>query len=104
MDGTTAVSLSEYMNSQFDPSLSWADIDWMRSVWNGPVVIKGIQTVEDAKLAVEHGVDAIALSNHGGRQLDGAPTPIELVEPVAQAVGGRTRSTATAACDAGATS
>jgi L-lactate dehydrogenase (cytochrome) len=90
IDGTTAVSLSEYMNAQFDASLSWADIDWMRSVWNGPVVIKGIQTVEDAKLAVEHGVDAIALSNHGGRQLDGAPTPIELVEPVAQAVGGRT--------------
>jgi L-lactate dehydrogenase (cytochrome) len=89
MDGTTAVSLSEYINSQFDPSLSWADIDWMRSVWNGPVVVKGIQTVADAKLAVEHGVDAIALSNHGGRQLDGAPTPIELVEPVAQAVGGQ---------------
>jgi L-lactate dehydrogenase (cytochrome) len=90
VDGTTAVSLSAYINSQFDPSLSWADIDWMRSVWNGPVVIKGIQTVEDARIAVEHGVDAIALSNHGGRQLDGAPTPIELVEPVAQAVGGST--------------
>lgn len=88
VDGTTAVSLSDYVNSQFDPSLSWADIDWMRSVWNGPVVIKGIQTVEDAKLAVEHGVDAIALSNHGGRQLDSAAVPIELVEPVAQAVGG----------------
>ncbi len=87
-DGTTAVSLSAYINSQFDPSLSWADIDWMRSVWSGPVVIKGIQTVADAKIAVSNGVDAIALSNHGGRQLDGAPTPIELVEPVAQAVGG----------------
>jgi L-lactate dehydrogenase (cytochrome) len=87
-DGTTAVSLSEYVNSQFDPSLSWSDIEWMRSVWNGPVVVKGIQTVDDAKLAVEHGVDAIALSNHGGRQLDPAPVPIELVEPVAQAVGG----------------
>lgn len=90
IDGTTAVSLSEYMNAQFDPSLSWADIDWMRSVWSGPVVLKGIQTVDDAKIAAEHGVDAIALSNHGGRQLDGAPAPIELVEPVAQAVGGRT--------------
>jgi L-lactate dehydrogenase (cytochrome) len=88
VDGTTAVSLSAYINSQFDPSLSWADIDWMRSVWNGPVVIKGIQTVDDARIAVEHGVDAIALSNHGGRQLDGAPAPIELVEPVAQAVAG----------------
>jgi L-lactate dehydrogenase (cytochrome) len=87
-DGSTAVSLSEYINSQFDPSLSWADIEWMRANWSGPVIIKGIQTVDDAKLAVDNGVDAIALSNHGGRQLDGAPTPIELVEPVAQAVGG----------------
>ena len=88
MDGTTAVSLAEYTNSQFDPSLSWSDIEWMRANWSGPVVIKGIQTVDDAKLAVSHGVNAIALSNHGGRQLDGAPTPIELVDPVAQALGG----------------
>lgn len=89
-DGSTAVTLSEYINSQFDPSLSWSDIEWMRANWNGPVVLKGIQTVEDAKLAVEHGIDAIALSNHGGRQLDTAPAPIELVEPVARAVGGST--------------
>ena len=58
-------------------------------MWDGPIVIKGVQTVADAELAVEHGVDAIALSNHGGRQLDGAPAIIDLVEPVAQAVGGR---------------
>ena len=88
-DGTSAVTLAEYINSQFDPALSWGEIDWLRSVWDGPIVLKGIQTVADAELAVEHGVEAIALSNHGGRQLDGAPSIIELVEPVAQAVGGR---------------
>jgi L-lactate dehydrogenase (cytochrome) len=88
-DGSSAVSLAEYVNSQFDPGLDWDDIAWMRSVWNGPIIIKGIQTVADAVLAAEHGVDTVALSNHGGRQLDGAPAPIELVGPVAQAVGGR---------------
>jgi L-lactate dehydrogenase (cytochrome) len=89
-DGSTAVSLAEYVNSQFDAALNWDDLDWMRSVWDGPIVVKGIQTVADAVLAADHGVEAIALSNHGGRQLDGAPAPIELVAPVAQAVGGRT--------------
>ena len=86
-DGSSAVTLSEYINAQFDPALSWGEIEWLRSVWQGPIVLKGVQTVADAELAVEHGVDGIALSNHGGRQLDGAPAIIELVEPVAQAVG-----------------
>ncbi len=86
-DGSSAVTLSEYINAQFDPALSWGEIEWLRSVWDGPIVLKGVQTVADAELAVEHDVDAIALSNHGGRQLDGAPSIIELVEPVAQAVG-----------------
>ncbi|MCC6437201.1 MAG: alpha-hydroxy-acid oxidizing protein [Acidimicrobiales bacterium] len=90
-DGSdTAVNLAQYINSQFEPALSWADVDWFRARWNGRIVLKGIQTVADAQLAVEHGVDAIALSNHGGRQLDGAPAPIDLVAPVADAVGGRT--------------
>src|SRR5262245_16293789 len=89
-DGTTAVSLAEYVNSEFDAGLDWDDVDWMRSVWKGPIVVKGIQTVADAILAADRGVDAIALSNHGGRQLDGAPAPIELVAPVADAVGDRT--------------
>jgi L-lactate dehydrogenase (cytochrome) len=88
-DGSTAVDLAGFINSQFDQALSWGDVDWLRSVWPGPVILKGIQTVSDAELAADAGVDAIALSNHGGRQLDDAPTPIELVEPVAQAVGGR---------------
>ena len=89
-DGASPVTLSDYINTQFDPALAWTDVDWLRSVWHGPIVIKGIQTVEDALLAAERGVDAIALSNHGGRQLDGAPAPFSLVAPVADAVGGRT--------------
>jgi L-lactate dehydrogenase (cytochrome) len=89
-DGASPVTLSDYINSQFDPALSWDDVDWLRSVWDGPIVLKGIQTVEDAVLAAERGVDAIALSNHGGRQLDGAPAALSLVAPVADAVGGRT--------------
>jgi L-lactate dehydrogenase (cytochrome) len=88
-DGAAPVTLSDYINSQFDPALSWDDVDWLRSAWDGPIVLKGIQTVADAVLAAERGVDAIALSNHGGRQLDGAPATLSLVAPVADAVGGR---------------
>src|SRR4051795_1060512 len=89
-DGASPVTLSDYINTQFDPALAWDDVDWLRSVWSGPIVIKGIQTVADAVLAAEAGVDAIALSNHGGRQLDGAPATFSLVAPVADAVAGRT--------------
>ena len=88
-DGRDPVSLAAYVNSQFDPDLSWSDVDWLRSVWSGRIVIKGVQCVADAVLAADHGVDAVALSNHGGRQLDSAPAPIDLVAPVAQALGGR---------------
>jgi L-lactate dehydrogenase (cytochrome) len=88
-DGASPVSLSDYINTQFDPALSWHDVEWLRSIWDGPIVLKGIQTVDDARLAADSGVDAIALSNHGGRQLDGAPAPFTLVAPVADAVGGR---------------
>ena len=86
-DGTTAVVLSTLIHDQFDPSLSWDDIDWFRSLWKGPIIIKGIQSVADARRAVDHGVQAIAVSNHGGRQLESAPTTIELIEPIAQEVG-----------------
>lgn len=88
-DGASPVTLSDYINSQFDSALAWSDIEWLRSIWNGPIVVKGIQTVTDAVIAVDQGVDAIALSNHGGRQLDGAPAAFELVAPVSDAVGGR---------------
>jgi L-lactate dehydrogenase (cytochrome) len=86
-DGTTAVNLAAHINSQFDPTLSWAEIEWLRSIWDGKIVVKGIQSVEDTVLAREHGVDAACLSNHGGRQLDGAPAPIDLVAPCRDAVG-----------------
>lgn len=87
-DGTTPVSLSDYIGSQFDPSLSWEDLEWFRERWDGHIVVKGIQSVGDARTAAGLGVDGIALSNHGGRQLDGAPAPIQLVAPVADEVGG----------------
>ena len=88
-DGTAAVSLADYINSQFDPSLSWDDVVWLRSIWDGPIILKGIQTVADAVLAADAGIEAIALSNHGGRQLDSTPAPFDLVAPVADSVGGR---------------
>ncbi len=88
-DGTSAVSLATYINSQFDPRLSWDDVAWIRSEWDGPVILKGIQSVADAKLAAAEGIDAIALSNHGGRQLDASPAIIDLVAPVADAVAGQ---------------
>ena len=96
-DGASPVTLSDYINTQFDPSLSWDDVDWLRSVWDGPIVVKGIQRVDDAVRAADAGVEAIALSNHGGRQLDGAPAAFDLVAPVADAVGGRTE----VICDGG---
>jgi L-lactate dehydrogenase (cytochrome) len=83
------VTLADYINAQFDPSLSWRDIEWLRDEWDGPVIIKGIQTVADARLAADMGVEAIALSNHGGRQLDGSPAIVDLVAPVVDVVGDR---------------
>ena len=82
-------ALGPYVNSQFDPSVSWKDLDWFRSIWTGPLVLKGIMAAEDARRAVEHGVDAIVVSNHGGRQLDGLPAPIEVLPEIADAVNGR---------------
>ncbi|MAT63286.1 MAG: alpha-hydroxy acid oxidase [Actinomycetota bacterium] len=98
IDGSTAVDLAEHMKSQFDPGLSWNDVEWLRSIWKGPILIKGIQTVEDALIAVDSGVEAIAISNHGGRQLDGAPAPFDLLPEVAEAIHGRLEII----CDGGA--
>jgi L-lactate dehydrogenase (cytochrome) len=86
-DGAEAVKLHEYINTRFDSSLSWSDLEWLRGQWSGSLIVKGVQTVADARLAADAGADAIALSNHGGRQLDDAPTPISLVAPVVDAVG-----------------
>ena len=96
-DGQTAVSLSEHVANQFDQALSWDDIEWLRSFWDGPIVLKGIQTVADAKQAVALGVEGIGLSNHGGRQLDDAPSPVSLIEPVRQELG----DLGTIICDGG---
>ena len=96
-DGSTAITLADHVNAQFDQSLSWKDIEWFRENWEGKIVLKGIQTVADAQIAIEHEIDAIALSNHGGRQLDDAPSPLDLVEPVANAIG----SQAEIYCDGG---
>lgn len=84
-DGTVA----ELVGKMFDPSLSLDDVQWLRDEWEGSLVVKGIQSVEDAKRVVELGVDAVVVSNHGGRQLDRAPTPLELLPRVADAVNGR---------------
>jgi L-lactate dehydrogenase (cytochrome) len=97
-DGTDAISLAEYVGQQFDPALSWDDIAWLRQHWDGPIVLKGIQSVEDAVIAADHGVEAIAISNHGGRQLDSSPATLDLVAPIADVVGGRLEII----CDGGA--
>ena len=94
---TDAMPMAQHVMQNFDQRLSWNDVEWLQSIWSGPIVLKGIQTVEDAVRAVAAGVQGIGLSNHGGRQLDDAPSPIELVEPVAQAVQGR----AAIICDGG---
>lgn len=88
-DGSDPIEIGRHASDQFDQSLSWTDVEWLQSIWDGPLMLKGIQTVADAERAAALGVQGIGLSNHGGRQLDDAPTPIELVEPVAQAVQGR---------------
>jgi len=88
-DGTTAITLADYIAQQMDPGLTWRDAEWLRTIWDGPIVVKGIQTVADAKIAADEGIEAIALSNHGGRQLDAAPAIADLVAPVADAVGDR---------------
>jgi L-lactate dehydrogenase (cytochrome) len=80
-------SLAKWTASQFDPTLSWEDVAWIRSLWSGKLIIKGILDVEDAKLATKSGADAIVVSNHGGRQLDGAPSSIAMLPKIADAVG-----------------
>ena len=81
-------SVIEYTTSQFDPTLTWDDMAWMIEEWGGPFAIKGILTVEDARRALETGVSALILSNHGGRQLDHAPSPISVLPEVVDALGG----------------
>ena len=81
--------LSEWTASQFDTTLNWKDIDWIRSIWPGKLILKGILDVEDAELAAKTGAQAIVVSNHGGRQLDGAPSSIEVLPEIVDEVGSK---------------
>ena len=82
-------SLSEWTTKQFDPQLNWGDVEWIKKRWGGKLILKGIQDVEDARLAVDSGADALIVSNHGGRQLDGAVSSIEALPAIVAAVGSK---------------
>jgi len=82
-------SLAEWSHKQLDPRLNWGDVEWIKKRWGGKLILKGIQDVEDARLAVESGADALIVSNHGGRQLDGAESSIRALPAVVDAVGSR---------------
>ena len=85
--GTSDISVMDFMNSQFDRSVTWKDAAWMIKKWDKPFAIKGILSVEDAKKAVDVGASAVMVSNHGGRQMDGCPAPIEVLGDIVNAVG-----------------
>jgi L-lactate dehydrogenase (cytochrome) len=87
--GDDITALSQWTASQFDTSLNWKDVGWIRSIWPGKLIIKGILDVEDAEEAAKTGAQALVVSNHGGRQLDGAPSSIEVLPEIADAVGSR---------------
>src|SRR5215211_8524576 len=82
-------TVAELINRMFDPSLTVRDVEWLRESWSGPLIVKGIQHVDDARMVVDAGADAVVVSNHGGRQLDRASTPLEVLPEVVEAVGDR---------------
>lgn len=85
--GAGAMGLIDYVNCQFDRTVSWADVEWLRARWDGPLILKGILSPADAARSRAVGADGLMISNHGGRQLDGAPAPADLVRPIRAAVG-----------------
>jgi L-lactate dehydrogenase (cytochrome) len=85
----TQGTVADLINRVFDPTITVADLGWLREAWSGPIVIKGVQTVNDARAVIDAGADAIVISNHGGRQLDRAPTPLEQLPGIVAAVGSR---------------
>jgi len=87
--GASPFALSPFVNSLFDSSLTWSDLDWLRGLWRGPLVVKGVMSPDDAVLAAEHGADGIVVSNHGGRQLDGAEGTLDALPAVVEAAGDR---------------
>ncbi|HLL10019.1 MAG TPA: alpha-hydroxy acid oxidase, partial [Rubrivivax sp.] len=82
-------SLGAWTREQFDPRLNWQDVEWIKKRWGGKLILKGIMVEEDARLAADSGADALVVSNHGGRQLDGAPSSIAALAPIVEAVGSR---------------
>jgi L-lactate dehydrogenase (cytochrome) len=85
----TGGTVADLINRVFDPTITVADLAWIREAWDGTIVIKGIQTPDDARMVVDAGADAVVISNHGGRQLDRSPTPLEQLGPILAAVDGR---------------
>jgi L-lactate dehydrogenase (cytochrome) len=85
MDNVTV--LAKWTAEQFDPTLSWKDVEWIKSLWPGKLILKGILDVEDARIAAKTGAAAIVVSNHGGRQLDGAASSIAMLPPIVNALG-----------------
>src|SRR6185503_4838237 len=88
-DAGSLTTLSQWIAGQFDPTLSWKDVEWVKRLWGGKLVLKGILDAEDAKVAGQSGVDAIVVSNHGGRQLDGTLSSIRALPEVVDTVGDR---------------
>ena len=86
---TDAVTITEFIAGQYDLTVNWRDVEWFKSAWGGPVLLKGILSVEDAKLAASHGVDGVIVSNHGGRQLEGAVSAVHALPAIADAVADR---------------
>ena len=82
----TDMSVKDFIDSQFDRSLTWKDVEWLAEEWGGPLIIKGVQTVEDCRKAADSGATAVMLSNHGGRQLEGSPAPVDCISAVADAL------------------
>jgi L-lactate dehydrogenase (cytochrome) len=86
---TDVVTITEFIADQYDLTVNWRDLEWFKSAWGGPVLLKGVLSVEDARLAVAHGADGIIVSNHGGRQLEGAVSAVHALPAIADAVGDR---------------
>ena len=85
----TQGTVADLINRVFDPTITIADLAWIRADWDGPIVVKGVQTVDDARMVVDAGADGVVVSNHGGRQLDRAPTPLEQLPSIVAAIGDR---------------
>jgi L-lactate dehydrogenase (cytochrome) len=88
-EARSAAAFRKWVDAQFDPSVTWEDIDWVRQNWDGKLLVKGVLDPEDARRAVEVGVDGIVVSNHGGRQLDAVPSTARALPDVVDAVGGQ---------------